>query len=129
MNGSGEDGSMAVEEDSNLGRGASGNEAAEGLASERESAVRSAEVEVEGTVVADESADKDKAEQQKRAMAESNKTHLSVADQRVGSDGCDTEHFTVRRNRGHWTFGHILHGTLGQKRAAGESYPPPPCFW
>jgi hypothetical protein len=77
MNGSGEDGSMAVEEDSDLGRGASGNEATEGLASERESAVRSAEGGVKETGVADESADK--AEQQKRAMAESNKTHLSVA--------------------------------------------------
>jgi hypothetical protein len=118
---------MAVEEDSDLGRGASGNEAAEGLASERESAVRSAEGGVKETGVADESADK--AEQQKRAIAESNKTHLSVAGQRVGSDGCDTQDFTVPRNRGHWTFGHILRGTLGQKRAAGEPIPPPPCSW
>ena len=77
MNGSGEDGSMAVEEDSDFGRGASGNEAAEGLASDRESAVRSAEGGVKETGFADESADK--AEQQKRAIAESNKTHLSVA--------------------------------------------------
>jgi hypothetical protein len=115
MKGSGEDGSMAVEEDSDLGRGASGNEGTEGLASERESAVRSAEVGAEGTVAVDESADK--AEQQKRAKAESNKTHLSVAVRKLGSDGCDTQDFTVLRNRGHWTFGHILRGTLGQKRA------------
>lgn len=119
MNGSGKDGSMAAEEDSDLGRGASGNEAEEGLASGRESAVRSAEVGVRGTGEAEESADK--AEQQKRAIAESSKTHLSVADQRVGSEGCDTVHFTVLRNRGHWTFGHILHGTLGQTGPAGEN--------